>query len=64
MLFNKRIALGNFQGLQVIQWLRFPLPIQGVWVQFLIRQLVSHVPPGQKTKTLNRNNIVTDLIRL
>jgi len=34
-----------------VQWLRFHLLTQGVWVQFLIRELRSHIPPGQKPKT-------------
>ena len=30
----------------VVQWLRILLPIQGVWVQSLVRELRSHVPRG------------------
>ena len=35
----------------------------GVWVRSLVRYLRSHVPPGQKTKTEDRNNIVTNTIK-
>ena len=33
-----------------VQWLRLSLPMQGVWVQSLARDLRSHMPHGQKTK--------------
>ena len=47
------------QGLKVtrlraspaVQGLRLQLPVQGVWVQTLVRELGSHRPRGQKTKT-------------
>ena len=29
-------------------WLRLPLPMQGVCVRSLVRELRSHVPQGQK----------------
>ena len=32
------------------QWLRFCLPMQGVQVQFLVREAKPHVPCSQKTK--------------
>ena len=32
----------------VVQWLRLHLPMQGVWVQSLVAELRSHMPPGQK----------------
>ena len=35
----------------VAQWLRLCLPMQGLWVRSLVRQLRSHIPGGQKTKT-------------
>ena len=31
------------------QWLR--LPMQGAWVRSLVRELRSHMPHSQKTKT-------------
>ena len=35
----------------VVQWLRLPLPVHRVnqWVRFLVGELRSHVPRGQKT---------------
>ena len=35
----------------------------GVWVWSLVREIRSHMPQGQKTKTENRKNIVTDSIK-
>ena len=35
----------------VVQWLRLCLPMQGVQVRTLIRELRSHMPYGQKSKT-------------
>ena len=35
----------------VVQWLRLRLPKHGVWVQSLVKELRSHMPRGQKTKT-------------
>ena len=32
----------------VVQWLRIQLPLQGVRVQSLVRELTSHIPCGQK----------------
>ena len=32
-----------------VQWLRLSLPMQGVWIRSLVRELRSHVPHGQKT---------------
>ena len=34
----------------VVQWLRLRLPMQGVWVRSLIRELRSHMPHGQNIK--------------
>ena len=42
-----------------VQWLRFHLPMQGVQVWSLVRELWSHTPWGQKNKTWNRSNVVT-----
>ena len=36
----------------VVQWLRFRLPMQGLWVQFLVREL-SKVPHASQTKSHN-----------
>jgi len=33
-----------------VQWLRLHLPMQGVWVQSLVRELRSHMPEKQKRK--------------
>ena len=38
----------------VVQWLRLRLPMQGVWVQYLVRKLRSHVPHGQKSKNIKQ----------
>ena len=35
----------------VIWWLRLWLPVQGVWVQSLVRKLRSHMPWSQQTET-------------
>ena len=35
----------------VAQWLRLRLPMQGVRVPALVRELRSHMPRGQKTNT-------------
>ena len=47
----------------IVQWLRLHLPIQEVQVPSLARELRSHMPRGQKTKTQNRSNIVTNSIK-
>ena len=45
------------------QWLRFCLPMQGVRVQSLVRELRSYTPRSQKIKTWNRSNIATNSIK-
>ena len=47
----------NFAGFKdrggtslLVQWLRPHLPMQGVWVRSLVRELRFHMPRGQKTK--------------
>ena len=45
---KKYIYLGTSLA---VQWLRLPLPMQGVWVWSLVGELRSHMPHGQKTKT-------------
>ena len=47
----------------MVQWLRLRLPKQGVQVRSLVGELRSHMPRGQKTKTKNRRNIVTNSIK-
>ena len=44
----------------VVQWLRYHLPMQWLQIQSLVGELRSHMPRGQKAKTENRNNTVTD----
>ena len=34
-----------------VQWLRFHLPVQELWVPSLVGELTSHMPPGEKPKT-------------
>ena len=46
----------------VVQELRLHLPLQGMHVQSLVRELGSHMACGQKTKTENRSNVVTNPI--
>ena len=40
-----------------VQWLRFHLPVQELWVQSLVRELRSHMPRGavQKKKNTQQN---------
>ena len=44
-----------------VQWLRLHLSMQGIGVQFLVGELRSCMPHGQKNQS--RNNIVTNLIK-
>ena len=44
----------------MVQCLRLRLPTQGTRVQYLAGELRSHMLQGQKTKTQNRSNIVTN----
>ena len=39
------------------------LPLQGVRVRSLARELRSHMPRGQETKTWNRNSVVINSIK-
>ena len=50
---EKQILVKNrYRGTSLlVQWLRLHLPMQGVQVQSLARELGSHIPCGQKTKT-------------
>ena len=51
----------------MVQWIGHHLPTQGVQGQFLVGELRSRMPRGQKTKTYKknptRNNTVTDSIK-
>ena len=47
----------------MVQWLRLHLPMQGVWVRSLVRELRFHIPRGQKTKTKSRSYIATNSIK-
>ena len=38
----------------MVQWLRLCLPIQGVQVQTLARELRSHIPQGQRVKNIKQ----------
>ena len=40
---KKKKKIGERRG---VQWLRIHLPIQGTWVQTLVRELRSHMPWG------------------
>ena len=47
----------------VVQWLRLHLPVQGVWIRSMVRELSSHMPCHQKTKIENRSNIVKNSMK-
>ena len=47
----------------VVQWFRPCLPAQWVWAPSLVRELRSPMPPGQKVKSSNRSNNVTNYIK-
>ena len=53
----------HFRTSLVVQWFRLRLPMQGVQVWSLVGELGSYMPPGQKNKTWNRSNIVTNSIK-
>ena len=50
----------------VVLWLRFHLPVQGLWVWSLVRELGSHMPRGavkkntQETRSIYRNTNYTN----
>ena len=60
--FSTQSLVGQGTSL-VVQWLRPCLPMQGLWVQSLVRELRSHMPCMPKAKTYNRSNIVTNSIQ-
>ena len=47
-----------------VQWLRFCLPMKGMWVWSLVGELGSHMPGDQKTRTHNRSNTATNSIQI
>ena len=53
--------LGDFPGSPVVK--TWPSSAGGVRVQSLVRKLRTYMPPGQKSKTKNRSNIVTDSLK-
>ena len=42
-----------------VHWLRLHLPMEGVQVRSLVRELRSHKPHGQKNKIENRSNPIS-----
>ena len=38
----------------VVQWLRVHLPMQEVWIWFLVWQLRAHMPGGQKKQNMKQ----------
>ena len=47
----------------VVRWLKLCLPMQGVWIWYVIRGLRFHMSCSHKTKRENRNNTVTHSIK-
>ena len=47
----------------MVQWLRFRLLMQGLWVPSPVRELRSHMHNGQKPKPELRSNTVTNSIK-
>ena len=39
------------------------LPMHGVWIRSLVRELRSHIPQWQKSKTENRSTILVNSIK-
>ena len=56
-LISKKSSMGTAL---LVQWLRLHLPVQREQFQSLVRELRSHMPCGQKPRTKNRSNIVTN----
>ena len=51
----KGIQIGKEEGTsQVVQWLRLHLPMQGVRVRSLLRELRSHMPRGQENQNIKQ----------
>ena len=57
LLYVEKVNGGTFM---VVQWLTLHLPMQGIRVRSLVRELRSHMPLPQKTKPWNRSNVVTN----
>ena len=38
----------------IVQWLKLPLPMQGLWVQSLVREVISHIPCGKKNQRIKQ----------
>ena len=56
------ITLGGIS--LVVLWLRLHLPVQGLQVQFLVRELRSHMPSSERNQNIsNSSNIVTNSTR-
>ena len=47
----------------VVQLLRLHLPMQGVRVRSVVRELRFHMPHGQRTRTWKKSNIITNSIK-
>ena len=60
---EERTKLKCVRNSSVVKQLRPCLPMQGVWVPSLVRKLRSHMAGGQKNKTYNRNNMVTNSVK-
>ena len=66
------IYLNGIQHLETIcygtalvdQWLRLHLPMQGVQVQFLIRELRCHMPCGQKKQNVKQKQYCKNSIEI
>jgi len=57
------IKISTWGTVLAVQWLRLCFPVQGAGVQSLVGELKSHTPLGQKTKTENRSNTVTNSVK-
>ena len=47
----------------MVQWFRLCLPTQGVWIQFLVGELRSHMLAAKTPNIKNRSSIVTNSIK-
>ena len=59
VFFIRKQHLGASLG---VYWLRLHLPMQGVWVRSLVKEL-SHMACNQKNKTKNRSSVVANSIK-
>ena len=58
-------AMAKSRTSLVVQWLRLCLPIQGMWVCSLVRELRAHMSHGKKKRTKQyKNYIVTNSIKI